>query len=351
MVQTIEGNLLAADGKYAIVVSRFNDLVTSRLLDGAIDTLKRHGASEESITVVWVPGSFEIPLIADKLASSGDYLAVVCLGAVIQGETTHHEYINHQVAEGIRTVAQQSGVPVAFGVLTCQNLELALDRAGGRMGNKGHEAALAALETLATLRAIDDLATTQTAVAESRDDHTAGSTAGSTAGNTTGNTAGNTTGNTTGNEDEKDVEMTTTEDRPDPRRRQGREAALQALYQIDLNPEMPQSALGDFLDEEVDDPQLRAFAGQLLKGVTTRQAELDRRIESHSDNWSLERMAGTDRNILRLATWELLHSDVPFRVVLDEAVELAKTFGDARSPDFVNGVLDALVPETDRVPV
>jgi len=152
MVQTIEGNLLAADGKYGIVVSRFNDLVTSRLLDGAIDTLKRHGVSEDAITVVWVPGSFEIPLIADKLASSTDYTAVICLGAVIQGETTHHDYINHQVAAGILQASQKSGIPVTFGVLTCQDMDQALNRAGGKVGNKGHEAALAAIEMVNTLK-------------------------------------------------------------------------------------------------------------------------------------------------------------------------------------------------------
>ena len=141
------------------------------------------------------------------------------------------------------------------------------------------------------------------------------------------------------------------EDQADPRRRSARQAAVQALYQVDLNPDMPSAALTEFLDGELDDPQLRAFVGQLVKGVSTRQAELDGLINSNSDNWSLSRMAGTDRNILRLAAWELLHSDVPYRVVLDEAIELAKTFGDARSPDFVNGVLDALVPETRRVAV
>ena len=149
--------------------------------------------------------------------------------------------------------------------------------------------------------------------------------------------------------DDKDADVS--EDRSDPRRRRARETALQALYQLDLNPEMPQAALIEFLDSELDDPELRTFAGQIVEGVSIRRDDLDVLIQSHSDNWSLDRMAGTDRNVLRLAAWELFHSDVPFRVILDEAIELAKTFGDARSPDFVNGVLDALVPETRRVPV
>ena len=151
-MQTIEGELLAPKGAFAIVVSRFNELVTARLLEGAVNTLRRHGADEDQITVVWVPGSFEIPIVADRLAKSGKYLAVICLGAVIQGSTTHHEYINHQVAAGIMRSGQESGVPVLFGVLTCQTMEQALDRAGGKVGNKGSEAALAAIETVNVLK-------------------------------------------------------------------------------------------------------------------------------------------------------------------------------------------------------
>lgn len=152
MMQTIEGELLAPEGAFAVVVSRFNDLVTKRLLEGAVNTLTRHGAKDDRISVVWVPGSFEIPIVADRLAKSGKFLAVICLGAVIQGETTHHEYINHQVAAGILQAGQSSGVPVLFGVLTCQTMEQALDRAGGKVGNKGSEAALAAIETVNVLK-------------------------------------------------------------------------------------------------------------------------------------------------------------------------------------------------------
>ena len=312
------------DDRFAVVVSKYNSDITNRRCEAAVTTLGQHGVTDEKILVVPVPGSFEIPVVAEQLARSGRYAAIVCLGAVIQGDTTHHEYINHQVAEGIRTAAQQTGIPVAFGVLTCQSLELALDRAGGKMGNKGHEAAMAALETLATLRAIgkpEQASREASGESESKSE----------------------------SKSEEDGEMA--EDQSDPKRRSARQAAVQALYQVDLNPDMPTSALTDFLDGELEDPQLRAFAGQLVKGVSTRQVELDELINSNSDNWSLPRMAGTDRNILRLAAWELLHSDVPYRVVLDEAIELAKTFGDARSPDFVNGVLDALVPETRRVAV
>lgn len=151
-MQVIDGHLLASDDAVGIVVSRFNDLVTGRLLAGAIDTFRRHGLDESRLTVVHVPGSFELPIVAQRLAHSGKFTAVVCLGAVIQGETTHHEYINHQVAQGIMQAALSSGIPVTFGVLTCQTMEQALDRAGGKAGNKGVEAALAALETVDVLR-------------------------------------------------------------------------------------------------------------------------------------------------------------------------------------------------------
>lgn len=155
MVRVIEGNLLAGgDDAFAIVVSRFNDLVTRRLLDGALGTLRRHGVSDERITVMWVPGAFEIPLMAGRLAVSARYAAVCCLGAVIQGETTHHEYINHQVAAGICRASEQSGIPVLFGILTCQTMEQALDRAGGKAGNKGSEAALAAIEMVNALKTL-----------------------------------------------------------------------------------------------------------------------------------------------------------------------------------------------------
>lgn len=153
MVQTVEGQMLARpDDSFAIVVSRFNELVTARLLEGAVSTLRRHGAAESRITAVWVPGAFELPLVAEKLASSGKYAAVLALGAVIQGSTTHHEYINHATAQGLMQAGQRTGVPVMFGVLTCSTMEQALDRAGGKVGNKGAEAALAAIELVDVLR-------------------------------------------------------------------------------------------------------------------------------------------------------------------------------------------------------
>ena len=126
--------------------------MTRRLLEGALDTFRRHGVQDDHLTVVWVPGSFELPLVADRLATVRKFAAVCCLGAVIQGETSHHEYINHQMAAGIMRAGLESGFPVLFGVLTCASMEQALDRAGGKAGNKGTEAALAAIEMVNVLK-------------------------------------------------------------------------------------------------------------------------------------------------------------------------------------------------------
>ncbi len=152
MPQEITGNMIAKNGdSYAIVVSRFNELVTRPLLNGAVGTLKKHGAKSKSIECCWVPGAFELPIVAERLAASGKYAAVIALGAVIQGDTDHHDYINHAVAQGLMEASQKNRVPILFGVLTCRTMEQALDRAGGKAGNKGAEAALAAIETVNVL--------------------------------------------------------------------------------------------------------------------------------------------------------------------------------------------------------
>jgi len=143
---TIQGHLNSAGLKFAIVVSRFNDFVTSRLLEGAMDALKRTGALESDLLIVRVPGSFEIPLVAAKLAGAGKHDAIICLGTVIQGDTPHYEYISSEVTKGIATVSLQSGVPVAYGVLTADTVEQAIDRAGLKSGNKGFDAAMSAIE-------------------------------------------------------------------------------------------------------------------------------------------------------------------------------------------------------------
>lgn len=146
MIHQIQGQIAAGKGKYAIVVSRFNEFITSKLLGGAIDCLQRHGAADEQISVVWVPGACEIPVAAKKLADSGKFAAVICLGAVIRGQTGHYEAVFQQVVRGIGQINYDTGVPTVFGVLTCETLEQAVERAGTKMGNAGADAALTAME-------------------------------------------------------------------------------------------------------------------------------------------------------------------------------------------------------------
>ena len=146
MIKEIKGQVTAGKGNYAIVVSRFNEFITSKLLAGAIDCLQRHGAADEQISAVWVPGACEITQAAKKLAQSGRYVAVLCLGAVIRGQTAHYEHVCQQVVRGIGQINYDSGVPAVFGVLTCETLEEAVERAGTKMGNAGADAALTAME-------------------------------------------------------------------------------------------------------------------------------------------------------------------------------------------------------------
>lgn len=145
-MKIIEGELQAKGLKFGIVVSRFNDFITSKLLDGAIDALVRHGANEDHIEVVKVPGSFEIPIIAKKMASKGSYHAIICLGAVIRGATPHFEYVASEVSKGVAAASLETGVPIAFGVITSDTIEQAVERAGTKAGNKGWDAAITAIE-------------------------------------------------------------------------------------------------------------------------------------------------------------------------------------------------------------
>ncbi|MBI3123935.1 MAG: 6,7-dimethyl-8-ribityllumazine synthase [Ignavibacteriales bacterium] len=146
MIQTLEGNLTAKGKKFGIVVSRFNEIISKSLLSGSIDCLKRHECGEDNITVVYVPGAFEIPLAAKKLAASKKYDAVICLGAVIRGATPHFDYIAAEVSKGVAHSSLESGVPVIFGVITSDSIEQALERAGTKAGNKGWDAAISAIE-------------------------------------------------------------------------------------------------------------------------------------------------------------------------------------------------------------
>jgi len=147
MANVHSGDLVAKKGhRFAIVVSRFNEFISSKMLDGAIDALVRHGVADAAIDVAWTPGSFEIPLVARKMASSGKYAAVICLGAVIRGGTPHFDYIAAEVSKGVAAVGLETGVPSIFGVLTTDNIEQAIERAGTKAGNKGADAAMSAIE-------------------------------------------------------------------------------------------------------------------------------------------------------------------------------------------------------------
>ncbi|MBN1513682.1 MAG: 6,7-dimethyl-8-ribityllumazine synthase [Phycisphaerae bacterium] len=146
MPQEIQGNLVVQQQRFALLVTRFNDFITSKLLSGAVDTLQRHGCPDGQMTVVRVPGSYELPLAARKLVGTGRYDAVICLGCIIRGQTPHFEYIAAECAKGIAQVAMESGTPVTFGVITADTLEQAIERAGTKAGNKGSDAAMAAIE-------------------------------------------------------------------------------------------------------------------------------------------------------------------------------------------------------------
>ncbi len=146
-INVVEGKVVAPEGmKVAIVASRFNEIIVNKLLGGAVDGLVRHGVEEDNITAAWVPGAFEIPVVASKMAQSGKYDAVICVGAVIRGQTTHYDYVCNEVSKGIAEVGLDTGIPVLFGIVTTENIEQAIARAGSKSGNKGYDCALSAIE-------------------------------------------------------------------------------------------------------------------------------------------------------------------------------------------------------------
>lgn len=153
-MKTLEGKLVAEGIKVGIVVGRFNEFIGTKLLGGAVDGLVRHGVNEDDITVAWVPGAFEIPLIAKKMATTKKYDAIICLGAVIRGATSHYDYVCNEVSKGIASVSLESGIPVLFGVVTTDNIEQAIERAGTKAGNKGYDCALGAIEMVNLIKNI-----------------------------------------------------------------------------------------------------------------------------------------------------------------------------------------------------
>ena len=156
-MKTYEGIVSGKNLKFAIVVARFNEFITSKLLSAALDTLKRHETPEENISVAWVPGAFEIPLVAKKFAESKKFDAVICLGAVIRGATTHYDYVCNEVSKGVAQVGLQTGVPTIFGVVTTENIQQAVERAGTKAGNKGSDAAMSAMEMANLLKSVETL--------------------------------------------------------------------------------------------------------------------------------------------------------------------------------------------------
>lgn len=155
-MRTIEGKMVAENMRFGIVASRFNEFITTKLLGGALDVLRRHEVADDDIVTAWVPGAFEIPVIAKKMAESGKYDAVICLGAVIRGTTSHYDYVCNEVSKGIAQVSMSSGIPVLFGVLTTENIEQAIERAGTKAGNKGAECANGAIEMVNLIRALEE---------------------------------------------------------------------------------------------------------------------------------------------------------------------------------------------------
>lgn len=156
-MKTYEGIVTGKNLKIAIVVARFNEFITNKLLGGAIDTLKRHETPEENISVAWVPGAFEIPLVAKKFAESKKFDAVICLGAVIRGATTHYDYVCNEVSKGIAQISLQTGIPTIFGIVTTENIQQAIERAGTKSGNKGADAAISAMEMANLLKSVEKL--------------------------------------------------------------------------------------------------------------------------------------------------------------------------------------------------
>lgn len=318
-------------GRWAIVVSRYNESITGKLLDGAVATLTGAGVADDAIDVAWVPGAWEIPLVAGRLAESGGYCAVLCLGAVIKGETSHDQHINRQVSLSLGQISLKTGVPVLFGVLTCNSIEQAIHRSGGNVGNKGVECAEAALEMASLLRKLPAAPPGAPRPFERAE-------RGPAAAPEALGTPSPATGLPVR---QRSARLT--------RRSRARQVALQVLFADDLNPQHDLLAAGRFLQARLrDDRELVRFARQLVDGIRHHRAELDRILADKLQNWSLSRLAATDRNVLRMGVYELLFAGTPGPVAINEAIELARRFGSPQSAKFVNGVLDRVLKEPTR---
>ena len=306
--QVTRGQLSAAGLRIGIVVSRFNNFITDRLLAGALEALEQAGADEKQIEIVRVPGSLEIALAAKKLAATGRVDSIICIGCVLRGETSHYDYVCSETARGIQIAQLDTGVPMAFCVLTCDTLEQAIDRAGLKSGNKGYDAGMGAVEMaqlsikLARKPASQARASAQN-FREARRQAAA----------------------------RKAMTL----------RRKSREFALQMLFEWDMAHQKPKQIEQHFWKQARAADSTRKFADQLFEGAVAQAAANDALVGKLSENWKFERLAAVDRNILRLAIYEFKSGTAPVKVVIDEALELAKKFSSAEAPAFLNGILDA----------
>ena len=299
--------------RFGIVVAKFNKFVTSKLLSSCVEGLTKHGVKADDIEVVRVPGAFEIPLVARTMARTKQFNAVICLGAVIRGDTPHFDYISAEASRGIGQAALDADVPIIFGVLTTHTIAQAIERAEPTKFNRGGEAAKSAIEMATVMRLLRVGEETQpgAAVPRVRARQEAG------AAKAQGLAMGS--------------------------RHQARERALQILFQYDIHGR-PGLWLDVFWKENEATDEVKAFAERLVAGVLEKKKELDALIGKYATNWKISRMPIVDRNILRAGVYELLWmDDVPAKVTVNEAIELAKSFGDDEASKFVNGILDQVL--------
>ncbi len=305
--QVTRGQLSAAGLRIGIVVSRFNNFITDRLLAGALEALEQTGADEKQIEIVRVPGSLEISLAAKKLAATGRVDSIICIGCVLRGETSHYDYVCSETARGIQIAQLDTGVPMAFCVLTCDTLEQAIDRAGLKSGNKGYDAGMGAVEMA------------QLSIKLARKPPLS----------------------CASGQNFREARRQAAARKAMTLRRKSREFALQMLFEWDMAHQKPKQIEQHFWKQARAADSTRKFADQLFEGAVAQAAANDALVGKLSENWKFERLAAVDRNILRLAIYEFKSGTAPVKVVIDEALELAKKFSSAEAPAFLNGILDA----------
>jgi N utilization substance protein B len=288
----------ASGKRFVLIASQFHGPIARALVRGATETLRRHGAAPRQITLLWVPGSFELPVVAARIARSRPRPdAIIALGVLVRGQTPQYGVLAQAAAEGLSQVSVTTGVPVTFGLIVAKTLSQARARRSRETARRVSQG-----------RRLDGQ-----------------SWSGGSAGGPRGSEA-----------------VRAAQRAPMRSRSKSREYALQMLYQVDIRHTDHHQVLEEFWRGFETPDEVRAFANQLVRGTLERLAEIDPLITSFADNWALKRMAVIDRNILRLGVFELLHQEVPPKVCINEAIELAKRFGDAESGKFINGILDAI---------